>query len=647
MATGRRVLSFLRDAIEQRDPDRDIPLAREIQDEIEASLLAGEQERTTALEAVIRPVVDGLAASPEAWGEAVNLTVIYLDEDRRGARSDQLLLSSSLLRALLMANAAGRYVFFQRIDEWNVLNALEPVLPSLELDPREAVALVGRIDAFTANDMARGTPMGAVKRWAAAHAETARRVVDAWLDDQEWAKGLGLSAVQVLVEGAVLGQPDGVAWRDAVIGRLLQANDEWRWALAATLACFAWPDPEPPVEARHEALLTHVDRLPGRLVAVGLRAVARDARAHPAASISTALRLVSMGSAGDQDPVQLQSRASDIAEIGFRALLGAGDRGMNLPAIRELLPHVLDVPLRAGFRTLDMLLAELAKRELGLAEAVAVQWLGRHVASLREVPVGLQEVLPSFTHRLGPEAAGAFLVRTLVDPRPEARLAAAFLVARKRGYAVREDAFMALSSRQAEAFAHELVGTGVPGNIYIPLLVRLAKARADVRETVRAILIEDAVEDYPGGCHEVLARWDEDGGPGDPALASLRAELTARLDQREGRHGAQAAIPELWVMSPARPHWLVLQNRIFQETIRAEQRSGRHPLLELAVRIPLARGEGTRMSRQDPEIVPLQTHSGSVELPFRDNIDRVAPVLSRIRHRERAAALLAQGEGST
>ncbi|AUX22421.1 uncharacterized protein SOCEGT47_029240 [Sorangium cellulosum] len=640
------MLSFLRDALEQRDPERDIPLASEIQTELQASLPEAEQERAAALDEVIRPVVDDLAARPEVWSAAVNLTAIYLDGDRRGARSDQLRLSSILMRALLLANAAGRYVFFQGIDEWNLLEALAPVLPELDLDPREAAALVRRVDAFTANDMARGMPMEAIKRWAATHAVTARRMVDAWSDGHAWAAGLDLSSVQVLVEGAVRTLSDGVAWRDDVIGRLLQANEERRWALAATLACFAWPEHEPPVEARHKALLTHVGRLPARLVDVGLRAVARDARAHPAASIATALRLLSMVPAGDQDPMRRQGRASDVAEIGFRALLGASEKEISLPTIRELLPHVLDVPLRAGGRTLDVLLAQMAKRDPGAAEALAAQWLGRHAASLREDPADLQAVLPAFAHRLGPEGAGAWLVRTLVGPRPEVRLAAASLIARKHGYIVREDAFLALSPLQAEAFAHELVGIGVPGNIYVPLLVRLAEARADAREAVRAILMEEAVEDYPGVCREVLARWNDGGESRDPALTSLREELTACLRRRSERYGWQKESSELWMTSPARGPWLVLQNRIFQESIRAERSSGRHPLQALALRIPIARGEGTRMPGQNPEIVPLQTHSGSVEFPFRDSIDRVAPVQARIRHRERAAALLAAEEVS-
>jgi hypothetical protein len=183
--------------------------------------------------------------------------------------------------------------------------------------------------------------------------------------------------------------------------------------------------------------------------------------------------------------------------------------------------------------------------------------------------------------------------------------------------------------------------------VYIPLLVRLARARADVRDAVRAILVEDAVEDYPGVCRETLAHWNESDEPGDPSLASLRAELIAHVERRSDRYQPQGASPELRVTSPARSHWLALQNRIFQEAVRAERSSGRHPMLDLAVRVPIARGEGTRMSTENPEIVPLQTFSGSMEFPARDSIDRVAPVLARIRHRERARVLLAEEEGST
>jgi hypothetical protein len=303
IATGRRILSFLKDALEQRDPERDIPLASEIRSESEASLPEEEHGRAAALEALSQPAVEEFVTSPEMWGEAVNLVAIYLDGRRRNTPPERIRLSSVLLRALLLANAAGRTVFFRGIDEWNLLHALEPVLPGLALEPAEIVTLVCRIDAFTANDMARGSPMEAFKRWAAAHAGAARCVIDAWLDDEDWTGGLELSSIQVLVEGAVRGSSDGIAWRDAMIGRLLQANDEQRWALAATLACFAWPEPEPPVEERHKALLQHVSRLPARLVDVGMRAVARDQDpGGPAAGGSARSRVSCRGQGGLRRP---------------------------------------------------------------------------------------------------------------------------------------------------------------------------------------------------------------------------------------------------------------------------------------------------------------------------------------------------------
>jgi hypothetical protein len=643
-AAGGRIVSFLKDALAERDPERDIPLAEEIVSEIEASTPALEEERMAALVAVARPVIEDLASRPDAWSEAINLIAIYLDGERRGPQTEGLRLSSIVLRGLLWENKAGRSALFQGIDEWNVLSALEPILPGLELDAAEVVTLLRRVDAFTANDMARGTPMEALKRWAAAHAGTAGRIVDAWLGDEGWTEGLALSSVQVLVEGAVRAEPQLIAWRDTVIGRLVASNDEQRWALAAILACFAWPEPEPPVEARHKALLEHVGRLPARLVDVGLRALVRDARAHPAPSITTALRLVAALPPGAPESVQRQARASCLAEIGWRALLGAKDKGAPPPLVHVLLPHVVDAPLEAGVRIVDLLVAELATSEPSKAESFAAQWLAAHVDSLREEAVGLQDVLPLFSHRLGPEAMGAWLVRCMVDSQPEVRLAAAFLVARKRGYVIREKAFEALSARLAEAFVHELAGIGVPGQIYIPLLVRLARARADVHGVIRAVLLEDAIEDYPGVCRETLARWDEGGGTGDPLRASLRAELAALVEQRTTRYLPQREVPELLVSSPARPHWLVLQSRVFQEAFRAERSSGRHPLMDIAVQVPIARGEGTRFDASG-EIVPFRTLSGTTEFPARDSVDQVAPVLARIRHRERAAALLAEDEG--
>lgn len=647
---GDRIVAFLKDALAQRAPNRDIPLAKQIFDEIDTVTtqmsVAGHE---TALEAIAQPVIAEFVSHPKAWGEAINLITIYLDEDRTldakrpGELPGSLRLSTVVLRGFLRGNQADRSVFFRAIDEWNVLHALEPILPEFDLEAEEAVALLQRVDVFTANDMARREPMAALRQWAATHEATARRIVEAFLGKESWARELDLSLVQILVEGAVQEQASSLDWRDTVIKRLRDTNDEQQWALAAVIACFAWPKPEPRVEARHDSLLKHVERLPHRLVDVALRALTRDARSYPVASIRTALRLVALDPAETLELTQRQMRANNLAELGWRALLGAKGESTAPDGIYDLLPHVLDVPLLAARGGVDWLVAELVTFEPERAEAFAAEWLARHVDELREGSLTLQDALPLFEHRRGSEAMGAFLIRCLVDRWPELRLAAAFLVARKRGYVIHNNAFRALSIRQAEALAHELAGIGIPGQIYVPLLVRLAITRVEVRKTVRAILLGEAVEDYPGVCQDVLTRWDEVHETDDPAITSLRADLAAWLEQRITRYQPQKDIPELWVTSPARSHWASLQNRTFQETLRNERNSGRHPFLALAVQVPIARGEGTRISTTD-EVLPFVTHAAAIELSARDSIDRVAPGLSRIRHRERAAALLEQAE---
>jgi hypothetical protein len=650
-ATGDRIIAFLRDARAQRVPDRDILLAKQIFDEIDIATAQKTVEiRRTTLEIIAQPVIEELISHPEAWSEAINLIAIYLDEDRTleakrsGELSDSLRLSTVVLRGFLRGNQADRSVFFQTIDEWNVLHALEPILPEFDLEAKEAVALLTRVDTFTANDMARSTPMAALKQWATAHEATAKHIVEAFLDNENWAKELDLSLVQILIEGAVQEQVSSRDWRDTVIMRLLATNDERRWALAAIIACFAWPKPEPHVEARHEALLKHVERLPHRLVDVGLRALTRDARSYPAASIRTALRLVALDPAETLEFTQRQIRSGYLAEIGWRTLLGAKGEAAAPEGIHDLLPHVLDVPLRAARGEVDRLVAELATFEPECAEAFAAEWLAGHVDELREGLMTLQDALPLLEQRRGSEAMGALLIRCLVDRRPELRLAAAFLVARKRGHVIHDSAFRALSVRQVEALAHELTGIGIPGQIYVPLLLRLAVTRAEVRQMVREILLEEAVEDYPGVCRDLLARWNEANESGDPEMTALRVDLAARIEQRITRYQPQQGIPELWVTSPARSHWLSLQNRIFQETLRQQRNSGQHPFLALAVQVPIARGEGTKISATDEAAVPFTTHSTVMEFPARDSIDRIAPGLSRIRHRQRAAALLEQAE---
>src|SRR5262249_45936575 len=104
-------------------------------------------------------------------------------------------LASLVLRGLLEANKSGRAKFFEHIDEWFVLLALEPLLPGLSLDAPEAAVLCRRIDTFTARDSARGDAIEALVRWATHHPSVARSIVDAWFAQESWAAGLDLSSI--------------------------------------------------------------------------------------------------------------------------------------------------------------------------------------------------------------------------------------------------------------------------------------------------------------------------------------------------------------------------------------------------------------------------------------------------------------------
>lgn len=635
---------FLKDALEKRVPDRDIPLSKTIRDAVDEAVRASEQNRNVALEAVLRPVVEKLSPAPEKWGAAVALVSIYLDDHEQAHISDRLRMSSILLHGLLLDNPGRGAGFFREIKEWGAVRALCTFLPELDLGVEEAVTLFRTLDALTENVANRGDVMSPLGQWAVSHTLTARRIVDAWLGHEAWASGLASSSIQLLVESVVKGEEGkvGVAWRDLVIERLVRTNDEDQWALAAILACFAWPEPGPGVEVRHQALLDHVGRLPFVLMDVGLRAIVRDARQNPTQTIATARRLLSSVPSRSWDLGQRRARANTLARLGWQALVGGRDRDRVLIALQSLLvPMLEEGPTSSEF---DMFIGELWKSDTTTAEWAATEWLYRHGKELSTTPVGLDELFPIFAASLSTECAGTWLLRCMVDRRSELRLAAAILISQERFFSLPTSALEALSAHQAEGLVHELVGLGLPGNVYVPLLIRLAHVRSDVRALVQKVLIEDALMDYPAAVQKELAREDhgsEAGDVGERPMAALRESLSLWFDRRSEDRSRQKAVPELWMSSPSRRPWLLLEGRMEQEAFHAERTSGRHPLLELAY-VPIVRGEGTRSTPLSSP-TPFVEMSTEVEYSMLARIDRVAQMMRRHAHRIRAEVLFAEG----
>jgi hypothetical protein len=626
--------------MESRVPDRDILLSKTIRNALDEIVGVSGQPRHAVLESMLRPVVEELSPTPDEWGAAVALVSIYLDDRKQVQIPDRLRMASFLLHELLRDNPSGRVSFFRDLKEWSAVQALCTFVPELDLGAEEAVTLFRTVDGLTENVANRGDAMHPLGQWATSHTVTARQMVEAWLGNEAWAGGLPSSSVQLLVESVVKGDEGGVVWRDLVIERLVQTNDEDQWALAAILACFAWPENGPAVEVRHQALLDHVGRLPFLLIDVGLRAIVRDARQHPVQSIATATRLLSIVSSRPWDLGQRQARANALAKLGWQALIGGRDRDHVLPALQGLLVPMLDGGPTSS--SLDMFIGELSIWDVTMAEWAAAEWLCRHVEDLSTRSVGLDEIFPMFAYGLGAERVGIWLLRSMVDRRPELRLAAATLISQKGSFSIPTSALEALSGRQAAGLVHELVGLGLPGSVYIPLLMRLAHVRGDVRALVQETLIEDAIVDYPAALRKELARADLTSEASERPLAALSEELTRCFERRSEDRGRQKAVPELWMSSPSRRPWLLLEGRMEQEAFHAERKSGRHLFLDLVAYVPIVRGEGTRSSPL-ASATPFVEVSTDMEYSMLTRIDRVAQMMRRYAHRNRAETLFAEG----
>lgn len=670
---GARIAIFLERALIDLEPERDGPGSEQICGDLlkvldsaaaweVADEASARESWRDALERIAKQVAMVFEDRPEQWSRVAKLAAIYIrsawvpkhclakyDMQRRQPGGPvlhyvELDFATPFLRGLLpSARAEQRAVFFDEIKSWEVWTALANALDSFPPTSEELAAAFRSFDTFSRNDGARGDIFEKLMAWAASVPDVVQRVVDGWLSQEPAYALLDREPIRLLVEALV--EQHGadekiIVWKDRLIDSLSRRNEEHYWKLAALLACFAWPK-EPPtlVAVRHASLLEHVRRLPGRLVNVGLFAMIRDAKDWPTEAVGTTIKLLEMApaDAGDEYPLI-------VAQVAHRALREAREKGRDVSFLDPLLPVLLHIPIEQSGSGigLDSFLAILFDADAARARSFVTQWLKNHASAPRDRILSLEDILPSLVHKMGPVQEAVWITGFMVSPSARLRMMASYLLGARRG-ALPAEAYRELDEKQVRALAHLLAGGPILGKVWVPALFRLALAKPSAMSAIRSILLEDAAVNYPSSCRASMKIWSEAKGLLPDVLIAtgeIREELERRLAGLDASHSRKRNIGELAQYHPAHEAWIAEQQRIMDSSFQSAQ--SRSALIQLATRMPVARGSHALMSLEQQQPTELKEHTGSFELPIAEALDPLGARLARFEHYQKAEALLAE-----
>lgn len=669
-AIAARIVQFLKRAAIELEPARDVPdseqICRDLLDVLDkaaawgvADEAAGNESWQRALEGIAERVAVAFKDRAEEWPTIATLVRVYfrtvlVEEHSRAEkrythptpsgkvlRSIEIgLLKPFLVQLLGPADQDTRIRFFDVLDDRPVCWTLADALDALVLSALEAAALLRCLCSQKVN--ALGLKRREVTSWAVDNSAVAKEVVDGWMREVVPYRDLSPDAMPVLVEAVVGGHREEMSWRNHLIAGLTERNDEGSWALAAYLACHAWPkEPIPAVSERHALLLEHVRRLPERLLGVGLRCMVREADANPVEAIETTVQLVELGSA------RAGRRAPDagyevlVAEIATFAIRALPRQGAGRESLKKLYPIILRVaPENVPYNGLDSFFCDLAEVSVPEAFSVVGQWLNLHARSIVSSAAMLRDLLPLTINKIGFLGEADWVVQFMMANVLAVRRVAEALWARG-GYELPTDFLEKLSTVEAKVLACHIAASPMIDPSSVRLLMQLGVANSPTFDVVLDILINGVVSSYPGACRDSIEIWDKAAGGGRADLARGATAIRQRLEDLAQAHERRAKIAEIYWVRPASGAWNELWDREYGRL--SQDASSKASLASLFSTVSIARGDMVApLGHHGMDPISAEETSTTFELSLTDVIDPFAAHLRRIAYRRQAEALLAE-----
>lgn len=537
--------------------------------------------------------------------------------------------------------AEERTQFLESVNSWPVLTTVAAAIPDLCLEGSEFVAFACSASALAKGDAGAGPVYESLRTWVSSHLETARQVVDAYLNATVWARNVPLEILQLVVEAVIASKPpDWERWRRDVLGRLRENPNEESWTLATYLSCFAWPEPVPSATDRLAVLVDDVRKNPRRLGGVGLAATARLAMQDPVEALRTAREIRRL--ALEYPEARSTDFDTAFANTAFMAMGNAKRAGRPPRDLRFALDDLLAVAPGGADIYIDSFLQELRTSDSEAVFEFLGKWLSRHSLALRQRGEPLEHLLHLTMTAMPSEVRAEWYLRWIASPDKALRTASSELFEKADPPPrIDSEALKAFSTRKMEGLVHQLVGgLTAMGGIWIPALLGVAELRDDVSPLIREILVEEGVLDFPG-----VSKREIEAGLARDSSGTVKETLKAmqeRWAELELLHGQKVAIPELLVLRPATEAWAKAFHR---RTVAArDEAMSRSPLVDAISMMPVGRGDS--FDPGTPGSVPtgFKRFSAEFESPSRYEMDRLAWVLARQKHLLTASILLDEPE---
>jgi hypothetical protein len=631
----------LTEAVSEPHSAWDHALLEDLKPELRSAASGGE------VAAVLREVIEQISQPVEFWARAVDFVSIHIDVI--GGRSPTS-IAQLLALELLRHRKALRIPFFQTVADRLLVSAVDQILPELDLDADECLAIIARCAISGTSDPIVPFYSSGLIQWARSHAETAREAVEAWLSDEPRARNLPPRAFGAIAEGATK-STGGLEWRRDVLAKLGARSDEESWALAGFLACFAWQEPPPPPEERHIALQSQVKRCPRRLICAGIAAMHREAHEYPQEAFETILHI--LGLVDLRTLPSIEAFAIIMRAIGAfdAALEAARKQSLHIEAPERAVTFALPIPPIHSpqglisptdpLQRVDHLLYNLYHIHPRSVFDFLSQWMLWHSAHLVASQRDLAKIFPMLTHYAGLDVVGAWTVELLHADKPDLRHLAARLLAYSEAPNLPAKCLEALSEREVKVIAHEILATGhsMRSESLVQVLFYLLDSRPALYTFFAQLFVDEVAQMYPGACRDELERRRASHDPNvNPSIVASEQALHEHLRKRDDHLERRLAVPELRATSPAMFHYFLWQEQMQRELQRQGTKSS--PLMRLAMHIVIARGEGSTTGTTSPSVIKFNRFQFSTELPGDAVIDRPGATLRRLDHWRQAAALL-------
>lgn len=651
---GEKLCKLLNEAVTCPGTPIDPARANSLLLELLTLLPSDDDSWQRGLTSVIQPTVDAFISRPHDWHPllkvaATHLRLIHTTSEHPQARKHVLegaggnknhpiyfnLEEKLLLEILNRATEEQRVEFLRGAQNWATLRMLCSVgLGQFRFRPSELVELLNSFTKATAADLGGGRIFQNILDSIHANPSTAIEIIDKWREGSQFID-LDPNALALLVRGIVSGVGSGgVVWRDRVIQRLEELNEERWWQTATHLACVAWP-PNTDVQVRHEALLLCTRRHPERLLSIALRTIVEDTQAFPAVTLNTALKLLKMApqSADAGSLIEWRIVLGRILEIIFND--GTRVAQIQQSQLDVALETIIYMPKTSSPDSLDTIFEKLAQINEERAQALMGRWLLLHGHQLLEAGSTLTEAFPL----LDLKVCHAWLLQYMISNQSTLRALGIRLWNRKGS--IPKEALEKIETEKLQGLLYQLAGSGMFGQKWVIMVVEIGKHRQDILDRVIDILTSAAIFDYPGTCRRAIEQlWK---CPDQPALITATEKVMQVLDHHQQRWSNRTQLPELKVTEESFPIVLEIEQRRMQEQMREYERSGQSLAALIATKQNMAYGARSITAwgpNHETTIEPKQVRSDMYEQSLLATIDTIAAAVQWRKYTELAAKLL-------